>query len=347
MSGAGSIIDVAALARLGPEPDVVISSRVRIARNVSGLPFVNRATHSQRHEVLRVVRKAVERSVQPGLSWLELHGAAPRDRTLLVERHLVSRHFAESDAPRALAVSPDERTSLMVNEEDHLRIQALQSGLALDACFASALAVDDSLAGAVDWAFHARWGYLTACPTNVGCGIRVSAMLHLPALRMTKEIQRVQNAAKDLHLAVRGYYGEGSVTDADFFQVSNQTTLGATEEALLAEFRDVVLPRLVAYERDARQQLLQRDRLMLEDRVHRALATLRSARLLAHDEAMRLLSRVRLGAALGLLPADMARVQRLMLEIQPAHLSLLRPDAAAGDDAERSVRADYVRQALS
>jgi protein arginine kinase len=343
-----------ALAQVGPDADVVVTSRARIARNISGFPFTNRASAPVRQEVLRVARLAVERVTPPSaaaeatsLHWLDMQRAPLRDRQLLAERHLVSRGFADGDAPRALALSKDERTSVMVNEEDHLRIQSLAPGAALGDAYDAAFAVEAALGHHVTYSFHPRWGFLTACPTNVGCGIRLSAMLHLPALRLTNEIERVKRAAEELHLAVRGYYGEGSESIGSFYQISNQVTLGASEERLRDEFLGQILPRIVGYEREARAVALANSRTAVEDRVFRAHALLSSARLLTADEATKMLGRVRLGVACELLATPLSTVQRLLLHVQPAHLALIDPRAAEGIEAECEVRATIVRQGLA
>ncbi|MSR44024.1 MAG: ATP--guanido phosphotransferase [Phycisphaerales bacterium] len=342
----------AALSQIGPDSDVIVTSRVRLARNISGFPFISRASNAVRLEIMRVVRRAVEQpslsnESDRGLRWIELQSAPSRDRILLAERHLVSRHFANNDAPRALALSRDEHASVMVNEEDHLRIQFLCAGSRLPDAFAAAVALESSLAETTNFAFHPRWGYLTACPTNVGCGIRLSAMLHLPGVQIAGEVGRIKRAARDLHLAVRGYYGEGSESSGDFFQFSNQTTLGASEEDLLGEFHGNVLPKLMSYERDARAAAMEKQRNRIEDLVFRAQASLTAARLLTAASATRNLSRMRLGIVLGLLPMDLARLQRLLLQVQPAHLSVIDPRAAEGGDAELEARAQFVRTTLA
>ncbi|MSR29071.1 MAG: ATP--guanido phosphotransferase [Phycisphaerales bacterium] len=350
-----SVPFTAALSRVGPDSDVVVTSRVRIARNISGFPFTNRASSAIRHEVLRVVRQAIERfaprdpteSGPTALQWMDLLKTPARERILLKERHLASQAFVEADTPRALALSRDEHSSMMVNEEDHMRIQSLAPGAALSVAFDAAFAIEQALGAHVNYAFHPRWGFLTACPTNVGCGIRLSAMLHLPALSMTGEIARVKRAAEELHLAVRGYYGEGSASIGDFYQFSNQITLGATEEALRDEFLRTILPRIVGYEREARAAALARSRTMVEDRVLRAHAILSSARVLGADEATKLLGRLRFGVACEIIPLPLSTVQRLLLQVQPAHLGLVDPRAGEGEEAEREVRATIVRQALT
>ncbi len=344
----------AAMAQVGPDADVVITSRVRIARNLSGFPFTNRASAAVRQEVLRVARMAVDRANAPetvgdpgALQWMDMLRVPVRDRLLLAERHLVSRAFADGDAPRALALSRDERSSVMVNEEDHLRIQSLAPGSAVADAFATAFEIESALGAHATYSFHPRWGFLTACPTNVGCGIRLSAMLHLPGLKSTGEIERVKRAAEELHLAVRGYYGEGSDSIGDFYQVSNQLTLGASEERLKAEFMGTILPRIIGYEREARAVALAKTRSAVEDRVFRARAILEGARLLSADEATKLLGRVRFGVACELLRIPLSTLHRLLLQVQPAHLSMIDPRAAEGDEAEREVRATTVRDGLA
>jgi protein arginine kinase len=267
---------------------------------------------------------------------------------VLVERHLISKQHARGEPARALALSaPDERIAIMVNEEDHLRMQVLRSGLAASDAFAHISAIDDRIESASEYAYSQRFGYLTACPSNVGTGIRVSVMLHLPALRISGELEKVRRAAKAMNLAVRGFYGEGSEAVGDLFQLSNQTTLGKTEETIIAEFEHAVIPQIIDYERLARRQLMEKRRAVIEDHVFRALGTLRSARLLKADEAMQLLSLVRLGVVVGLVnDVPLRTICTLVLLVQPAHLQ-----QALGremDQATRRVeRATLVRTHLS
>jgi protein arginine kinase len=333
----------------GPDGDVVVSSRVRLARNVAGFQFVRRSSDAQRREVVNVARSAItENNPSTGVTlWVDMQEASPRDRQLLVERHLVSKQFAEAEIPRAVAITRDERTSIMVNEEDHLRMQALLPGLRLADALQQASDVDDAIESRIDYAFDSRWGYLTACPTNVGCGIRLSVMLHMPALRITNEIEKVRRAASDLNLAVRGFYGEGSESAGDLYQISNQITLGLSEQDLLEQFERRIVPRIVDYERQARAVLIRRNPTLLDDRVHRALAVLCSARLLGVDEVMKLLSRVRLGIYADRLPGvEVGKVNGLFLQIQPAHLQLA-VGRRLGTEQLREARADLVRRTLA
>jgi len=337
----------------GPHASVVMTSRARVARNLAGFPFVGRATEAQRREVVEIMRTVLTaEEMHPAFTWTDLRTITDRARRLLVERHLISAALAECDIQRAVAMTHDHSVSVMVNEEDHLRMQSLSSGLRLRETWQRITAIDELLTQRLNFAFSDRWGFLTACPTNVGTGVRFSVMLHLPALRLTDEIERVRRAAQDLHLAVRGYYGEGSDTAGDFYQISNQVTLGRPEEDLLSEIEDIIVPRIIDYELEARSMIVTRNALLLDDRVHRALGILQSARMLGTEEAMKLLSRVRLGVHMGRLTiVDAATVNRLFLEIQPAHLAtrMLRDqeiDAVPDPDALRQMRADVVRRTL-
>ncbi|MBM4105352.1 MAG: protein arginine kinase [Phycisphaerae bacterium] len=330
-----------------PDGDVVISSRVRLARNLSGFPFPRRATAPQAREVIEAVRRAAwPDDLASGLIWVGMNDASAHERDLLVERHLISRQFAQNEAPRSVAVSADESLSVMVNEEDHLRMQVLLPGFRLVEAYQRVRRLDEQLEESLDIAAHPRWGYLTACPTNVGCGIRLSVMLHLPGLRITNEIERVRRAAKDLHLAVRGFYGEGSESAGDFYQVSNQVTLGISEDDLLAEFAERVVPEVVAYERESRRLLAERNATLLDDRVFRSLGVLRSARMLGLEESMKLLSRLRMGLCLRRLDAvPMETINRLFLMVQPAHLRTVA-GLDLNDDQLREARATMVRKIL-
>lgn len=340
----------------GAESDVVVSSRARLARNLSGFPFVNQASGEQCREILRLV-KSLELADHP-MQWLDVAELQDTERQLLVERHLVSRNFVDADTPRGVFIGDGDRLSVMVNEEDHLRMQVLLPGCELEEAWRRASAVDRKLEQHVELAVHPRWGYLTACPTNVGTAIRFSVMVHLPALRMTNEIERLRRAANALDLAVRGFYGEGSESTGDFYQLSNQITLGVSDAELLENFISTVVPRIVEYERMARRLLLDRNRIQLEDRVHRSVGLLRSARLLGVEETMKHLSRVRLGVSMGLLEGlTLPAIQRLFLDVQPGHLKAIDNDPsnrespgtsdALDDEAIRVRRAELVRKALA
>jgi len=332
----------------GRSADVVMSSRIRLARNFAGYPFVNRATREDRRQILAVARRDIlESGLSPQMMWVDLNEVSALERSVLVERHLISKQHAKGDEPRAAAVSsPDERLAIMVNEEDHLRIQVLRGGLALGEAFTQIEEVDNRIEQRTDYAFSQRFGYLTACPTNVGTGLRVSVMLHLPGLKLTGEIDKVRRAAKGMSLAVRGFYGEGSEAVGDFFQISNQSTLGRAEREILEDFEANIIPKVIEYERIARKSLLEKRRTILEDKVFRSLGTLTHARLLKSDEALELLSYVRLGVVLGVLDGlRIETVNQLILLTQPAHLQKVA--AAELDQAARRIeRASVMRQHL-
>ncbi|MCC6909471.1 MAG: protein arginine kinase [Phycisphaerales bacterium] len=332
----------------GPDSDVVISTRVRLARNIAGFNFANRAQLSEHQQVLALAREHITPACdRSGMLWVDVGALEPLEATLLVERHLISKHLAKSDRPRAAVMHPDESLSIMVNEEDHLRMQVIRSGRQTGAAFAEVNRIDDRLGQRLPFAFHKRFGYLTACPTNVGTGIRFSIMLHLPALMLTKEIERVRRAAQDMQLAIRGFYGEGSDALGDIFQISNQTTLGKTEEQLMREFDEGVMPRVVEYERRARQVLVERRKSLLDDRCFRALGILQNARLLKLDESLRLLSHLRLGVQVGRITGvDPQTIDRLLVLVQPAHLQKALGESL--HQAERTeARATLIRQHLS
>ena len=332
----------------GPMSDVVVSSRIRLARNLAEHPFLTTASESERTEIYR--RLAAEATSTPtGADALlvDLDEIDSVDRAMLVERHLISRQHAAGEGSRGVTVSPDETQALMINEEDHLRIQALRSGMQLEALWTDVSAVDDALAKNLAFAFDRQLGYLTACPTNVGTGIRVSVMLHLPALRLTKDIERVARAARDMRLAVRGLHGEGTEAIGDLYQVSNQTTLGKTEEAIIKTFSDSIIPKIVEYERTARESLAKKDAARLDDKIWRAYGLLRHARKISSSETQALLSPIRLGIHMQRFDKfDLSLLNELFLNTQPAHLQKFSGKQL--DEKERRiVRADYIRNKLA
>ena len=243
------------------------------------------------------------------------------DRQMLVERHLISKQHAAGEGSRGVAISNDEAVSVMVNEEDHLRLQVLRSGLQLKEAWSEADRLDDGLQEHLDFAFSQRFGFLTACPTNLGTGLRVSVMLHLPALKLTGEIEKVFRAAKEMHLAIRGLYGEGTEAIGDFYQISNQTTLGRSEEEILHEFNDKIIPGIITAEVSARQILENERPLSLDDKIGRAIGVLKYARLLSSEETLFFLSHLRLGVVMKRVTGlDLSAINSLFLHTQPALL---------------------------
>jgi len=332
---------------VGPEADVVISSRVRLARNLADFPFISRTTPQDRAQIEKMLReRIIDIGGEKELLYLDLSQLEKIDRQFLVERHLISREHAESQGARSVAIDGEERFSLMINEEDHLRIQVMHSGLNLQAAWEQINALDDAIEEKVTYAYHERWGYLTACPTNVGTGMRVSVMLHLPALVITRQIEKVFRSLQKINLAVRGLYGEGSQAMGDFYQISNQVTLGRTEEEIVRQVSDIV-PVIVDYERQAREFLVKESHQSLHDRVSRAFGILRTAQTISSEETMHLLSSVRMGVNLGLIrDLSISAVNDLFIRTQPAHLQKLAGSEL--DTTERDIeRARYIRRYLN
>src|SRR5437764_5960547 len=309
----------------GPESDVVVSTRIRLARNLVNYPFTNRASTHQKAEIAGRGKEAIAAASMPSrLDFLDVSGLPPLDRQFLFERQLISRELAAMlDGPRGVAFDDKESVSVMVNEEDHLRLQVLRSGFALDEAWQDIDRLDDALEARLTYAFHPQFGYLTACPTNVGTGMRASVMLHLPALGMAKQIDKAFKALQKINLVVRGLYGEGSRALGDFFQISNQVTLGKSEVASLNDIR-AVIQEIVKYERMARSTLMREARQTIHDKVARALGTLQSATMMTSEETMELLSAVRLGVHLMLVGVLLpVTVIALFIQTQPAYLQLI------------------------
>ena len=349
------IFDVASLAdqvgpwlqAQGPESDIVISSRVRLARNLADFPFIRRCTADDREKLMRDVRGRLD-----SLSgWSETHFAdlgtlSELNRQFLVERQLISREIADAEGGRAVAIDPAERHSVMVNEEDHLRIQVMRSGLDLIDAYEQISQLDDELESVILYAYHPRYGYLTACPTNVGTGLRVSVMLHLPGLVITRQIDKVFRSMRRINVTVRGLYGEGSQYSGDFYQISNQVTLGRTESQLIQLVADEVVPRVIEYERKARSFLIEKGSQDLHDDVSRAMGILTMAKKITSEETMHYLSKVRMGVNLGLIDdVDIACINRLFIHTQPAHLQKIHGELMPA--AQRNVfRAKYLQRHL-
>ncbi|MFB5192170.1 protein arginine kinase [Alicyclobacillus fastidiosus] len=307
----------------GPDDDIVLTSRIRVARNVQGYPFPILQTDSHASDVIEMVGKAIEAAPVKELGQYELircRDLSALDRQVLVEKHLISPDLAEQEKHGAVVLRDDELVSIMVNEEDHIRIQCILPGMRLDDAWKLATSIDDALENKLVYAFHEKYGYLTACPTNVGTGIRASVMMHLPGLVLSGSINRLLSAVSQVGLAVRGIYGEGSESFGNLFQVSNQITLGETEEEIIGNLQSVVY-QLIEHERNARQQLLQRNRTQLEDRVSRSFGILAYARRMDSRETLERLSDVRLGIDLGIIQGVSAGIlKELMVTTQPAFL---------------------------
>jgi len=330
----------------GPESDIVMSSRIRLARNLADYPFIRRCTDIDRANIESTVRERLSKDpMGSSLSFINVAELDSLDRQFLVERQLISRELANSDGARSVAIDEQEGMSLMINEEDHLRIQVMKSGLDLGGAWEHINKVDDLIESCVTYAFHPQLGYLTACPTNVGTGMRVSVLVHLPALVITQQIEKVFRSLQKINLVVRGLYGEGTQAMGDFYQVSNQITLGKTEQELIDQVGDII-PVVIDYERKARDFLISEKQNDLFDQVSRAYGTLQNAQQISSEETMFLLSRVRMGINLGLIgDLEIPEVNQLFIHTQPAHLQKIRQTEL--DTDQRNVeRANYLHNQL-
>ncbi len=353
----------------GPLSDIVISSRVRLARNLAGYKFLSRCSITEKSEILHRLKKVLmSLNLGDKVFYISVEDASDLDRHFLVERHLISRHHAFGEGPRGAVIARREFFTAMINEEDHLRMQVLKAGCQLSACAEQINRIDDMIEKKVDYAFSHRYGYLTACPTNLGTGIRVSVMLHLPALKMTGQIEKFLNASRAMNLAVRGLFGEGTEAAGDFYQLSNQVTLGLSEDKIVAQFEKTIIPEIVEYENAARDQLLAKDADVLDDKISRAMALLKNAHLISSQEALLLLSHLRLGIsmhdclgastpAINKLCTDskddaanperlsVATINRLFMLTLPAHLQLNHGEMLEPNDRD-ALRAKIIRSAL-
>jgi len=356
----------------GPLADIVVSSRIRLARNIAGYKFLSHCSTTEKSEILKKLRDVLM-SLELGdkIFYISVDKAPTLSRHFLVERHLISRHHAFGKGPRGVVMARKEFFTAMINEEDHLRLQVLKAGCQLSQCAEQINQIDDMIEQQVDFAFSPRYGYLTACPTNLGTGVRVSVMLHLPALKMTGQIEKFFNAARDMSLAVRGLFGEGTEAASDLYQISNQVTLGISESDIISQFENTVIPEIVEYENAARNQLLSKQSDVLDDKISRAMALLQNAHLISSQEALFLLSHLRLGINMheymgASTPAidklytlcgtpkgpgktnrlSIATINRLFMLTLPAHLQLNYGKSL--DPTNRDVlRAQIIRSALN
>lgn len=330
----------------GPYSDVIVSSRVRLARNLRNVRFT---THSSREEEERVVDAVLETAKSSkhlaGGTYFDVSAMPEADRRLLVERHLISPALALRDGKGGVLVGPHEQFSIMINEEDHLRLQSLYAGFEPEAAWTLVNELDDEICGNLDVAFDEQFGYLTACPTNVGTGLRASILIHLPGLVLVQTVEQVMRGINQVGLTVRGFHGEGTDVIGSLFQISNQVTLGMSEEGIL-ETLERVVRQIIDYEYDARQTLVRDARAQIEDKIGRAYGILSHAHVLSGQEFMSLASAVRLGVGLGVLKRpDTRLLNELMVQVQPSHIQ--RRAGSQLDPEMRDVhRAEYVRARL-
>lgn len=330
----------------GPNSDVVISSRIRLARNLDKYPFPHWANKKQGEEVFNKLEEAKSKiELLKNTTTFKLSEMDNVDKQFLVERHLMSYEHAQKTNHKALIIDDEEVISIMVNEEDHIRMQVMQSGFNIFEAWNIINKMDDSLAKELDFAFSPEWGYLTCCPTNAGTGMRGSVMLHLPALVMTRHINRVLAAIAKLSFTTRGLYGEGTQATGNFFQISNQVSLGHSEEELIENINGLIR-QIIEQEQQARESLLATTKAVLEDRINRSFGILKSAYIISSQETVDLLSMVRLGCDLGMVKdIDRRSINELFIITQPAHLQKLESKKLS--QQERDVkRAEIIRNRL-
>ncbi len=310
----------------GPNFDVVVSSRVRLARNINGYPFCNLAIQSELSEIAEIVEQALvnvakqDNSLLKNAYVVDIDNLDDIDRAFLFERHLISQDLMRKRFFRRAVIDENEIISIMINEEDHIRLQAIDSGLQIDKLWNIINDIDNSLGNIIDYAFSSEWGFLTACPSNIGTGLRVSIMFHLPALSMTKDGKEILSSIANMGYAVRGIYGEGTKNVGAFYQISNDVTLGQSEEEIVEQMQSTAM-QIIDYEREERQNLIKKDGIKIEDAVFRAYGILTNAKLISSDESIELLSWIILGINMGLLPdLDHINIYSLLTLTRSAHL---------------------------
>jgi protein arginine kinase len=331
----------------GEDNMVVLSSRVRLARNISDCIYPAAATTDLREQIIGYFESAQSRSQKLAAGqFLKASELSRLDRDFLVERHLMSPTFMQDNNSSALYISEDENASIMINEEDHLRIQALSPGLNTDASMNMAGTYENELGNYLEYDYDADFGFLTACPTNVGTGLRASVLIHLPGLVITKDIDRIIGKISKMGVVVRGFYGEGTDVLGNLFQISNQKTLGVSEKETL-ELVTNVTKSIIESEAIARDRLMDEASNQIEDKIWRAYGILKYARVLTSEEVMNLLSAVRLGVAIGIFDfIEVPLINEILLLSQPAHLQKYYDEEMSGDHRD-FVRAEMVREKLN
>ncbi len=331
----------------GPNSEIVISSRIRLARNLANFPFPHWANKKQGEDILSKINESfLKVDCLKKATFFELAKMDSIDKQFLVERHLMSLDHAQKTNSKAVVVDEDEVVSIMINEEDHIRMQVMQSGFNLHEAWDMVNKMDESIAKELNFAFMPDWGYLTACPTNAGTGMRGSVMLHLPALVTLQAIDRVLAAIAKLSFTTRGLYGEGTQAMGNFFQISNQISLGPSEGEIIESINGLIR-QIIEQENQARESLLSKNKPLLEDRINRSLGILKSARIITSQETIELLSMVRLGCDLGMInDIDRRRINELFIITQPAHLQKIEGKRLSSQ--ERDVkRAQIIRDKLN
>ena len=324
----------------GPEEDVVISSRIRIARNVQDYRFPQEMGIEESENLTQEVLNGVKNIPnKDNYKFIRIGNLSPVERMVYIEEHLISPGLVQNIDKGSFLLREDENISIMINEEDHIRIQVLLPGLNLEKGWQFCDEIDDYLENSIDYAFHEDFGYLTACPTNVGTGLRASAMVHIPSLTMTGHINSLVQGLNKIGLTVRGIYGEGTEAVGNLYQISNQTTLGEKEERIIEKLKSVIY-QIIERERDIRNSLLSKKRIEIEDMIMRSLGILKYSRKISSKEAMKHLSNVRLGMEMGIIKdMDFKSISKLMIDVQPAGIQKNKEQnmSKAERDIERAI----------
>ncbi|MCY3667330.1 MAG: protein arginine kinase [Gemmatimonadetes bacterium] len=305
----------------GDGEGMVVSCRARLARNLAAWPFAPKTSLEDQEKIIEQVLSTAQKChYMREAVFFQMNALQTNQRQLLVERHLISPALAKSKGQRGVLFNADESLSVMINEEDHLRLQAILPGLQTHAAWQQVDALDDALNRELEWAQSERWGFLTTCPTNTGTGLRISVLIHLPALVLTEDMERVVRGLARMTFAVRGFYGEGTNAVGNLFQISNQVTMGVPEEEIVEKLSEVT-QQIMGHEKEAQTALLADASAQVEDKVWRAYGILRHARVLSGQEFMNLLSAVRLGCSLGMIDGlPLGFINQLMIVTQPSHL---------------------------
>ncbi|MFW6238403.1 MAG: protein arginine kinase [Halanaerobiales bacterium] len=329
----------------GPKKDIVISSRIRLARNIEDIPFPGKAVKKQLNQVTDKVRNAVQKYKKDKLHYLDINDLPGVEKRLLVEKNLISPVHTEPGDGKGVLLNDRENVSIMVNEEDHLRMQFLLPGLQLEEAWETADDFDNILEDEVDFAFSRKWGYITACPTNLGTGMRASVMVHLPALDLTDNIGKMLNAVSKLGLVVRGIYGEGSKSSGNLYQISNQITLGASEVDIIENLQSVT-SQIIDKEKETRKRLMEEKEMNVRDRINRAYGILKHAYTISSEEAMELISYTKLGVDLGIIDyIDASVLNQLVILTRPGHLQ--KDEGRKLQAKERDIkRAELIQKVL-
>lgn len=328
------------------ERDIVISSRVRLARNIKDIPFPVLIPENRAGEIVDAVDECLksQQTMETAFQRYDISKLGNNEKRVLMEKHLISKELG-THWGAAVFIDREEDLSIMVNEEDHIRIQCILDGFQLSNTYQKANGVDDVLEGCMEFSFHERFGYLTSCPTNAGTGMRASVMLHLPSMTLNNQIQSMMMTLSKFGLTIRGIYGEGTQALGDLYQISNQNTLGVTEQEIIDTLHDVAR-EIIKKERDLRHEMLEKNRTFVEDKIYRAYGILSNARTIDSEESMKLLSLVRLGADLELLELDLPIINRLMLDTQPGILANTYEVTVSDKERDR-VRAEHIRKELN